>query len=186
MVHSLSIPLFLSQFLPHSGSSLSPHKTVHSLQLLTGFHLSLSYPACPIALSKLRLHGHIFSSLRSHPLPLCKAYIRNPLLYLLMNAVASRSVSGSFQFPLTEASPSPAALCSAHLKRGNAYLRSIFSSRAWSPTFYCKLFRHCNKYESSFFSCLPRIKNASLSYRIHHTCQHISPGCSQNRPDFPL
>jgi len=28
---------------------------------------------------------------------------------LLMNAVASRSVSGSFQFPLTEASPSPAA-----------------------------------------------------------------------------
>ena len=109
VVHSLSIPLFLSQFLPRSGSSLSPHKTVHSLQLLTGFHLSLSYPACPIALSKLRLHGHIFSSLRSHPLPLCKAYIRNPLLYLLMNAVASRSVSGSFQFPLTEASPSPAA-----------------------------------------------------------------------------
>ena len=105
VVHSLSIPLFLSQFLPHSGSSLSPHKTVHSLQLLTGFHLSLSYPACPIALSKLRLHGHIFSSLRSHPLPLCKAYIRNPLLYLLMNAVASRSVSGSWRLPLTEASP---------------------------------------------------------------------------------
>ena len=37
--------------------------------------------------------------------PLCKADIRNPLRYLLMNAVASRSVSGSFQLPLTEASP---------------------------------------------------------------------------------
>ena len=35
----------------------------------------------------------------------CKADIRNPLRYLLMNAVASRSVSGSFQLPLTEASP---------------------------------------------------------------------------------
>ena len=33
-----------------------------------------------------------------------KADIRNPLRYLLMNAVASRSVSGSFQLPLTEAS----------------------------------------------------------------------------------
>ena len=32
---------------------------------------------------------------------LCKADIRNPLRYLLMNAVASRSVSGSFQLPLT-------------------------------------------------------------------------------------
>ena len=105
VVHSLFIPLFLSQFLPHSGSSWSPHKTVHSLRLLTGFHPFLSHPVCPKALSKLRLHGHIFSSLRSHPLPLCKAYIRNPLLYLLMNAVASRSVSGSFQLPLTEASP---------------------------------------------------------------------------------
>ena len=31
----------------------------------------------------------------------CKADIRNPLRYLLMNAVASRSVSGSFQLPLT-------------------------------------------------------------------------------------
>ena len=30
-----------------------------------------------------------------------KADIRNPLRYLLMNAVASRSVSGSFQLPLT-------------------------------------------------------------------------------------
>ena len=38
-----------------------------------------------------------------------KADIRNPLCYLLMNAVASRSVSGSFQLPLTEASPSLAA-----------------------------------------------------------------------------
>ena len=28
-----------------------------------------------------------------------KADIRNPLRYLLMNAVASRSVSGSFQLP---------------------------------------------------------------------------------------
>ena len=118
VVHSLSIPLFLSQFLPHSGSSLSPHKTVHSLQLLTGFHLSLSYPACPIALSKLRLHGHIFSSLRSHPLPLCKAYIRNPLLYLLMNAVASRSVSGSFQLSLTEASPLTRRLVLCALEAG--------------------------------------------------------------------
>ena len=36
---------------------------------------------------------------------LCKADIRNPLRYLLMKAVASRSVSGSFQLPLTEASP---------------------------------------------------------------------------------
>ena len=35
----------------------------------------------------------------------CKADIRNPLRYLLMNAVASRSVSGSFQLPLTEAFP---------------------------------------------------------------------------------
>ena len=34
-----------------------------------------------------------------------KADIRNPLRYLLMNAVASRSVSGSFQLPLTEAFP---------------------------------------------------------------------------------
>ena len=33
--------------------------------------------------------------------PSCKADIRNPLRYLLMNAVASRSVSGSFQLPLT-------------------------------------------------------------------------------------
>ena len=32
---------------------------------------------------------------------LSKADIRNPLRYLLMNAVASRSVSGSFQLPLT-------------------------------------------------------------------------------------
>ena len=30
-----------------------------------------------------------------------KADIRNPLRYLLMNAVASRPVSGSFQLPLT-------------------------------------------------------------------------------------
>ena len=30
-----------------------------------------------------------------------KADIRNPLRYLLMNAVASQSVSGSFQLPLT-------------------------------------------------------------------------------------
>ena len=30
-----------------------------------------------------------------------KADIRNPLRYLLMNAVASRSASGSFQLPLT-------------------------------------------------------------------------------------
>ena len=66
VVHSLFIPLFLSQFLPHSGSSWSPHKTVHSLRLLTGFHPSLSHPVCPKALSKLQLHGHIFSSLRSH------------------------------------------------------------------------------------------------------------------------
>ena len=36
----------------------------------------------------------------------CKADIRNPLRYLLMNAVALRSVSGSFQLPLTEASRS--------------------------------------------------------------------------------
>ena len=35
----------------------------------------------------------------------CKADIRTPLRYLLMNAVALRSVSGSFQLPLTEASP---------------------------------------------------------------------------------
>ena len=33
--------------------------------------------------------------------PLRKADIRNPLCYLLMNAVASRPVSGSFQLPLT-------------------------------------------------------------------------------------
>jgi len=39
----------------------------------------------------------------------CKTDIRNPLRYLLMNAVALRSVSGSFQLSLTEASPSPAA-----------------------------------------------------------------------------
>ena len=31
----------------------------------------------------------------------CKADIRNPLRCLLMNAVASRFVSGSFQLPLT-------------------------------------------------------------------------------------
>ena len=38
-----------------------------------------------------------------------KADIRNPLRYLLMNAVASQSVSGSFQLSLTEAFPPPAA-----------------------------------------------------------------------------
>ena len=72
------------------------------------------------------------------------ADIRNPLRYLFMNAVALRSVSGSFQLPLTEASPSSAAQCSAHLKRGNAYLRSKKSTllpkviQEWIFLFYIR------------------------------------------------
>ena len=70
----------------------------------------------------------------------CKTNIRNPLRYLLMNAVALRSVSGSFQLSLTEASPSPAAQCSAHLKQGNAYLRSIFNHTNNQHTAHRKYF----------------------------------------------
>ena len=47
-----------------------------------------------------------------------KADIRNPLRYLLMNAVASRSVSGSFQLPLTEASPFTRRLALCALEAG--------------------------------------------------------------------
>ena len=55
-------------------------------------------------------HDRITDSAATHlrgsrPALMRKADIRNPLRYLLMNAVASRSVSGSFQLPLTEASP---------------------------------------------------------------------------------
>ena len=57
----------------------------------------------------------------------CKADIRNPLRYLLMNAVASRSVSGSFQLPLTEASPFTRRLVLRALEAGerlSAFKRS--------------------------------------------------------------
>uniref|UniRef100_UPI0040254E18 hypothetical protein n=1 Tax=Blautia stercoris TaxID=871664 RepID=UPI0040254E18 len=47
-----------------------------------------------------------------------KADIRNPLRYLLMNAVASQSVSESFQLPLTEASPLSRRLVLRALKAG--------------------------------------------------------------------
>ena len=50
-------------------------------------------PACGVSVNiQLVLRGFYLDS---------KADIRNPLRYLLMNAVASRSVSGSFQLPLT-------------------------------------------------------------------------------------
>ena len=47
-----------------------------------------------------------------------RADIRNPLHSLLMNAVASRSVSGSFQLPLTEASPLTRRLVLCALEAG--------------------------------------------------------------------
>ena len=50
-------------------------------------------PACGVGVNiQLVLRGFYLDS---------KAFMSNPLRYLLMNAVASRSVSGSFQLPLT-------------------------------------------------------------------------------------
>ena len=60
----------------------------------------------------------------------CKADIRNPLRYLLMNAVASRSVSGSFQLPLTEASPLTRRLVLRALKAGEC-LSAFIYTLAW-------------------------------------------------------
>ena len=93
MVHSLSIPLFSPLFLPHLGSSLSPHKTVHSLRLLTRFHPFLSHPVCPKALSKLRLHDHIFSSLRLHQPLLFRSFHPGLDLFTLSSALESFVVS---------------------------------------------------------------------------------------------
>ena len=50
-------------------------------------------PACGVGVNiQLVLRGFYLDS---------KAFMSNPLRYLLMNAVASRSVSGSYQLPLT-------------------------------------------------------------------------------------
>ena len=56
-----------------------------------------------------------------------KEDIRNPLRYLLMNAVASRSVSGSFQLPLTKASPLTLRLVLRALEAGECL--STFKKR---------------------------------------------------------
>ena len=53
----------------------------------------------------------------------CSYADRFSLHYLLMNAIASRPVSGSFQLPLTETSPTRRLVLRA-LEAGDAYLRS--------------------------------------------------------------
>ena len=55
-----------------------------------------------------------------HP---CSSADRFSLHYLLMNAVASRSVNASWKPPLTEASPTRRLVLHA-LEAGDAYLRS--------------------------------------------------------------
>ena len=76
-----------------------PFKTRHALNALTAFFFFIFLPANKKVPRKKYLPELSLQIQGS------KADIRNPLRYLLMNAVASPSVSGSFQLPLTEASP---------------------------------------------------------------------------------
>ena len=70
--------------------------------LLSAF---LSFLICghpPASDTNISSHHLLLYALEAGECLFCgKADIRNPLRYLLMNAVASRSVSGSFQLPLT-------------------------------------------------------------------------------------
>ena len=111
------LPVLLS--LPQTRAAPSLSQTTHGRNAETHpFHSSYKsakniYPFCPpVAVSNHYYIGHSYYSFCITKIQAlsagqsgCKADIRNPLRYLLMNAVASRSVSGSFQLPLTEASP---------------------------------------------------------------------------------
>ena len=81
-----------------------------------------------------------------------KADIRNPLRYLLMNAVASRSVSGSFQLPLTEASPLTRRLVLCALEAGECL--SAFKKQTYDFStnllFDYRLFFSCASIISQF------------------------------------
>ena len=72
-----------------------------------------------------------------------KADIRNPLRYLLMNAVASRSVSGSFQLPLTEASTLTRRLVLRALEAGECLSAFILSAASDVYDDHCRRYCQC-------------------------------------------
>ena len=103
------------------------------------------------------------SQIQSPRLYCSKADIRNPLRYLLMNAVASRSVSGSFQLPLTEASPLTRHLVLRALEAGEClsafkYLVTHFSTDSHNVL--------CSHMISCFF-CILHFSLLKFSFQLH-------------------
>ena len=77
---------------PEKITLLDTYRAVEGNKLLLHQDIHTN-PACGVGVNiQLVLRGFYLDS---------KAFMSNPLRYLLMNAVASRYVSGSFQLPLT-------------------------------------------------------------------------------------
>ena len=107
----------------------------------------------------------------TNALRLCKADIRNPLRYLLMNAAASRSVSGGFQLPLTEVSPLTRRLV----------LRALEAGECLSAFNLCN--RICRQVNGLVISDLSDFSSVALSsIDVATTTHHFSALNIKNHP----